>query len=60
MIELRCNRDLALRLGAITPDTVAHHKALRDSSDNMLIRDKVTSWPMFWHLVPQEISIKSS
>jgi hypothetical protein len=47
MCELRCTRDLAWRLGAISPETIAHHKALRDAG-HMLVRDIETSWPMFW------------
>jgi hypothetical protein len=46
-VELRCSRDLALRLGAITPETVKHHLALRDAG-HLLVRDKTTGWPMFW------------
>lgn len=53
MIELRCNHDLALRLGAIGPETIAHHKTLRDTENMMLIRDRVTSLPMFWAMVPE-------
>lgn len=47
MIELRCSRDLALRLGAVGPETIAHHKRMRDAGD-LLVRDTRTSWPMFW------------
>ncbi len=59
MTELRCSRDLALWLGAISPDTVAHHKALRDAG-HILVRDKITSWPMFWPRVPEQAAAKSS
>ena len=61
MIELRCSRDLALRLGAIGPETIAEHKLLRDQG-HMLVRDRVTSWPMFWPWAtqPDETSTKSS
>lgn len=52
VIELRCSRDLALRLGAVGPETVAHHKALRDRGD-LLVRDTITSWPMFWAWQPE-------
>jgi hypothetical protein len=58
-IELRCSRDLALRLGAISPDTVAHHKVLRDA-DTILVRDRITSWPMFWPLVRNVLTAESS
>lgn len=47
MTELRCTRDLALRLGAIGPETIAHHRELRDAG-HMLVRDGQTSWAMFW------------
>lgn len=60
MIELRCSRDLAIRLGAIAPDTAEHHRQLRDAGKHMLIRDTTTSWPMFWALVPEQLSTKSS
>lgn len=46
-MELRCSRDLALRLGAIGPETIAHHKQLR-AAGHILVRDRETSWPMFW------------
>lgn len=58
MIELRCSRDLALRLGAISPETVEQHKALRDSGQNIMVRDRITSWPMFWRRV--EVTAGSS
>lgn len=45
--ELRCSRDLALRLGAIGPETIAHHKELR-AAGHMLVRDPATGWPSFW------------
>jgi hypothetical protein len=48
MIELRCSRDLALRLGAIGPDNVAHHRQLRDAG-HLLVRDyQLPTWPLFW------------
>lgn len=59
MTELRCSRDLALWLGAISPDTTAHHKQMRDAG-HILVRDKITSLPMFWPRVPEQISTKSS
>lgn len=58
-IELRCSRDLALRLGAIGPETIAHHKALRDAA-HLMIRDKVTSWPMFWPWVQESATVLKS
>ena len=62
MIELRCSRDLALRLGAISPQNMAEHKLMRASGD-LLVRDKVTSWPAFWPWsinVAEEIAARSS
>jgi hypothetical protein len=47
MLELRCSRDLAWALGAISPETIAHHKTLRDAG-HLMVRDIETSWPMFW------------
>jgi hypothetical protein len=47
MIELLCSRDLALRLGAVVPETVKHHRELRDAG-HLLIRDGHTGWAMFW------------
>jgi hypothetical protein len=48
MIELRCSRDLAVRLGAFWPETTRHHRELRDGGEHMVVRDRETSWPMFW------------
>lgn len=48
-LELRCSRDLALRLGAVGADSPAHHRAMRDAGD-MLVRDRATGWPLFWPL----------
>ena len=52
MMELRCTRDIALRLGAVVPETTAHHRQLRDAG-HMLVRDGQTGWAMFW---PWELS----
>src|SRR5262249_37292315 len=46
-IELRCSRDLALRLGAVGPQTAEHHRILLDRADP-LGRDLATGWPVFW------------
>lgn len=48
--ELHCPRDLALRLGAIGPADVAHHKELRDAGGHMMIRDQDGA-AMFWPLL---------
>lgn len=51
---LRCNHDLAVRLGAVWPQTTAHHRELIAASDGspgmLIIRDQATGWPLFWHL----------
>lgn len=49
-MELHCPHDLALRLGAICPDSTAHHKALRDAGDGMVVRDQDGA-AMFWPLL---------
>lgn len=60
-LELRCSRDLALRLGAIAPETVDHHRQLRDAG-HLMVRDKVTAWPVFWPWVAEMAAtiVKSS
>lgn len=47
MMELRCSRDLALRLGAVVPETTKRHREMRDAGD-LLVRDGQTGWAMFW------------
>lgn len=47
MMELRCSRDLALRLGAVVPETTKRHREMRDAGD-LLVRDCETGWAMFW------------
>lgn len=49
MTELLCSRDLALRLGAVVPESTRHHREMRDAG-HMLIRDGQTGWAMFWAL----------
>jgi hypothetical protein len=46
-IELRCPRDLALKLGVIEPRDNRHHRQLRDAG-HLLVRDSETARPMFW------------
>lgn len=61
-IEVRCSGQLAIRLGAIPPATVAEHKQLRDAGF-ILIRDRDTAYPMFWPWavnVADEIATRSS
>lgn len=55
-IELRCSRDLALKLGAISPDSVAHHKAMREAG-HLMVRDTITSWPLFWPWVGDDLKL---
>lgn len=47
MTELRCGRDLALRLGALSPVNAEHHRQLR-ADGHLLIRDPVSGFPAFW------------
>jgi hypothetical protein len=53
-MELYCSRDLALRLGAIEPQNVLHHRVLNASGDYLLMRATDTSAPLFWpwHIRP--------
>jgi hypothetical protein len=60
MIELRCSRDLALRLGAVVPGTTQEHRQLRDSGRHMLIRDVETGWALFWPLQQERAASNSS
>jgi hypothetical protein len=46
-MELRCSRDLALRLGAIEPANVEAHKELKKAG-HLLVRDGETNTAMFW------------
>jgi hypothetical protein len=54
MIELRCSRDLGLRLGAIMPETTDQHRTFARSAAFILVRDLQTGWAMFWPKVPPE------
>jgi hypothetical protein len=60
MIELRCSRDLALRLGCIEPNDAQHHRDLRKAGSCMLVRDPTTLAPMFWPLVTAAAVQRSS
>jgi len=57
--ELHCSRELAERLGAVSPITVDHHRRLRDAG-SLLVRDPLTGWAMFWRWVPEEVTRSSS
>jgi hypothetical protein len=46
MIELRAGRDLALKLGAVRPLSIAHHRAMRDAGD-LLVRNQDGA-ALFW------------
>lgn len=48
MTELLCSRGLAIRLGAIVPDTIQHHRYLKRRGAHLLVRDIETDSPMFW------------
>jgi len=45
--ELRISRELALRLGAIDPETIAEYHEMRRAG-LMLLREPETGRPMFW------------
>lgn len=45
-LELRCSRDLALRLGAVAPLTVVDIKRMK-AEGCMVIRDELAQ-PLFW------------
>lgn len=49
-MELLCTRDLALRLGAIEPETPAATRELKRAG-HMLLRDIETNDPLFWPVV---------
>ncbi len=57
--ELRCPRELALKLGAIEPRDVRHYREL-DNGATMLIRDPVSLRPMFWPRASERMALKSS
>lgn len=46
-MELRCSRDLALRLGAIEPVSLDQHKEMKKAG-LLLMRDGETGAAMFW------------
>lgn len=50
-VELICSRDLAIWLGATTPETHGHFRELKEGGRHILVRDRVTPWPLFWPLV---------
>lgn len=45
-MELRCSRDLALRLGAIEPANIEGHRQMKKAG-HLLIRDEAGS-ALFW------------
>ena len=49
--ELRCSRDLALRLGAITPATMREYRSMQEAGW-LLVRDPQSGWPAFWEWQP--------
>jgi hypothetical protein len=55
-MELHCSRDLALRLGAVTPTSFAHHRLLKEEDGHLLVRDeKGMSMFLPWALDDVEI-----
>jgi len=59
MTELLCSRDIALRLGAIVPETTRHHRELRDAG-HMLVRDGQTGEAAFWPWKLEELATGKS
>lgn len=45
-MELRCSRAVALLLGAINPESIEEHRAMKKAG-HLLIRDEAGS-PLFW------------
>lgn len=45
-MELICSRELALRLGAVKPDDIGHHRKLK-AEGHLLIRDE-QGGALFW------------
>ena len=61
-MELRCSGNLAVRLGAIVPQSPRHHRQLRDAG-LLLVRDRETAFPLFWPWaanVADEITTRST
>lgn len=60
-MELRCPRELALRLGAIAPLDIAAHKELKNAG-HILVRDPESAEPVFWPWASEAmaISVRSS
>lgn len=50
LIELRCSRELALKLGCVEPTSLDEHKQMRASGLYLLARDPVKMVAMFWLL----------
>lgn len=57
--ELNCSRELAQRLGAISPITIEHHRRLRNAG-HLLVRDPTSGWGMFWPWVGEAVTRASS
>ena len=53
-LELRCSRDLALRLGAVSPHNGTHFRVLV-AAGHILIRDTTSGWPLFWAPVSSDV-----
>lgn len=54
-LELRCSRDLALRLGAVEPSTVVEHKRMKGLGTYMIVRDEFAR-PLFWPVATGVVS----
>ena len=59
-MELHCSRELALRLGAIEPLDVEHHRKLKNGA-TLLVRDPVLLCPLYWPMISnRQLTIGSS
>jgi hypothetical protein len=47
-MELRCSRDLAVRLGVFWPGKLNHHRDLQEDAEYFRIIDNGTGWAMYW------------
>jgi len=59
-MEVQCLASLALWLGAVPPEDVREHRALRDGGGHLLVRDRLTARPFFWPLQPGALIAESS
>ncbi len=58
-IELRCSRDLALRIGVIEPEDHEHYKRMRDLG-HLRVRGTYMQYSMFWPWQIDPVTARSS